>query len=364
MNEKPEVLRHHANLLIKQIDNLADRPIRLMEVCGTHTVAIFRNGIRQMLPDKVELLSGPGCPVCVTPNSFIDTAIAYSRQSDVILTTFGDMLKVPGSKSSLLEAKSQGRDIRIVYSPLDSLKVAAENIDKKVIFLSVGFETTAPLAAATVKTAKQQGLKNFYLLTAHKVVPPALKALLLNNEAHVDGFLLPGHVSSIIGVQPYAFLSDSYHIPGVVAGFEALDILQSIYMLVKQIHEGEAKIENQYTRAVPKEGNPRAVCLLEEVFELADTEWRGMGMMPNSGLILGGDYRRYDALYALPVEVEKAGEAKGCRCGEVLRGAITPKECPLFGKVCTPESPVGACMVSVEGTCAAWFKYGAGRWQG
>jgi hydrogenase expression/formation protein HypD len=355
--------RRAADFFAAEIDRLITRPVRLMEVCGTHTVAIFKAGIRQLLPLQVDLVSGPGCPVCVTANDFLDTAIAYCRQDDVIITTFGDMLRVPGSSSSLQAEKAAGADIRIVYSPLDSLAVAAANPGKKIIFLAVGFETTAPTAAATVLAAEQALLSNFYVLSAHKLVPPALRALLSTAEAKVDGFLLPGHVSAIIGKAPYGFVADEFAVPAVIAGFAPLDILQAVYMLAKQIAAGGAALENQYSRVVKPDGNPTARQVLGRVYRKADAAWRGLGVIPGSGLGLRPEYRSFDALAALPVAVEKTREAAGCRCGEVLRGAIKPVDCRLFGATCLPETPLGSCMVSVEGTCAAWYKYGGGRWR-
>jgi hydrogenase expression/formation protein HypD len=363
MMKSNEETRRLANFLTAEIDRLATRPIRLMEVCGTHTVAIFKAGIRQLLPPAVELVSGPGCPVCVTPNEYLDTAIAYSRQADVIITTFGDMLRVPGSTSSLAAEKAAGADIRIVYSPLDSLAVAAANTAKKVIFLAVGFETTAPTAAGTVLAAEQAGLKNFYVLSAHKLVPPALSALLAASESRVDGFILPGHVSAIIGEAPYRFLVEKHRLPAVVAGFEPLDILEAVHFLVKRIAAGEAALENAYRRVVKPDGNPAARAVLVKVYTEADAAWRGLGVIPGSGLAVREEYRRFDARACLPVTPEPTKEPAGCRCGEVLRGVVRPAECPLFGKACRPEQPVGSCMVSVEGTCAAWYKYGSGRWQ-
>ncbi len=358
-----EAVRHQADHLITAMSAMADRPVRLMEVCGTHTVSIFKAGIRQLLPEQIELVSGPGCPVCVTPNEYLDTAIAYSRQSDVIITTFGDMLRVPGSTSSLMIEKARGADVRVVYSPLDSLAIAKDNPSKKVIFLAVGFETTAPTAAATVLAAEQKGLDNFFVLSAHKLVPPALRTLLEDKITKVDGFLLPGHVSAIIGEEPYRFLIDEYKVPAVIGGFEPLDILQAVYHLVKQIHEGVPKLENDYRRIVKPRGNPSALAVLTKVYSEADATWRGIGVIPCSGLAVNNQYRRFDAKQQIPVTVEPLTEHRGCRCGEVLRGLIKPEACGLFGVVCKPEHPVGACMVSVEGTCAAWYKYGAGRWQ-
>jgi len=359
----PDQVHQAADFFVREIKKLTVRPLRLMEVCGTHTVAIFKAGIRQLLPEMVELVSGPGCPVCVTPNSYLDTAIAYSRNRDVIITTFGDMLRVPGSFSSLMAAKTDGADIRIVYSPLDSLEIAKANTGKKVIFLAVGFETTAPTAAATILAAEQAKLSNFFVLSAHKLVPPALKALLAAPQMKVDGFLLPGHVSAIIGLEPYGFLCHDYKVPAVVAGFEPLDILQSVYMLLKQLADGKALIENQYSRIVPQDGNQAARQVLERVYLPADAEWRGLGLIEGSGLRLKDTYTAYDALANIPVDDVVSKDHQGCRCGEVLCGIIKPVACPLFGKTCRPEHPVGACMVSVEGTCAAWHKYGAGRWQ-
>ena len=348
-----------AQFLLKEIDRLVDRPIRIMEVCGTHTVAIFRAGIRQLLPEKVELVSGPGCPVCVTPNDYLDTAIAYARQKDVIITTFGDMLKVPGTSSSLNAVKAEGADIRIIYSPLDSLQIAKDNPTKKVIFLAVGFETTSPTAAATILVAKQQNIKNFFVLTAHKLTPPAIKALLSDENIKIDGFLLPGHVCVITGEEPFEFIAKDYHLPAVVAGFEPIDILQSIYLLAKQLHEGRAEIENEYKRVVKKEGNQQATNVMNMVYTKAPANWRGLGEIQNSGLDVAKDFAKFDARKMIPVEKEESKEAKGCRCGEVLRGLKKPTDCPLFGKVCTPQHAVGSCMVSVEGTCAAWYKYGS-----
>jgi len=364
MNVKEEERRRLAAFLAGEIDRLATRPIRLMEVCGTHTVAIFRAGIRRLLPPAVELVSGPGCPVCVTPNAYIDTAIAYSREPDMIIATFGDMLRVPGSSTSLAAAKAAGADVRVVYSPLDSLAVAAANPAKRVIFLAVGFETTAPTAAGAVLAAEEEGLKNFFVLSAHKLVPPALRALLTAGGARVDGLILPGHVSAVIGEEPYRFLAGEFGVPAVIAGFDPLDILEAVYLLAGQIAAGEAALANQYRRAVPPAGNPAALAVLGRVYEEADAAWRGLGVIPRSGLAINAAYRRFDASAALPVTPEETKEPAGCRCGEVLRGAARPADCPLFGTACVPERPAGPCMVSGEGACAAWYKYGGWRWQG
>ncbi len=362
--EKQGEQRELAARIVAEITRLAaplGRPVRFMEVCGTHTVSIFRAGLRQLLPETVELVSGPGCPVCVTPDSYMDQAIAYAGQPDVILTTFGDMLKVPGSTSSLNEARAAGADVRVVYSPLDSLPIAAANPDKKVIFLAVGFETTAPTAAATVLAAEQQGLGNFFVLSAQKLVPPALRLLLTDNAARVDGFILPGHVAVVTGTDAFAFLPQEYHMPGVVTGFEPLEILRSIYRLAQQVAAGEARVENEYGSVVRREGNPAARAVLSRVYETVDAEWRGLGMIPQSGLAVNAAYRRFDIGAVQPVAVTSVPKKTACRCGEVLRGLVNPRECPLFGKACVPEHAVGPCMVSVEGVCAAWYKYGGGR---
>ena len=351
-----------AEVFTRRIAALAARPVRLMEVCGTHTVSIFRNGIRQLLPATVELVSGPGCPVCVTPNEYLDTAIAYSRRPDTIVTTFGDMLKVPGSQTTLMAQKAQGADIRIVYSPLESLAIAGENRGKTVIFLAVGFETTAPTAAAAILQAEQQALDNFFVLSAHKLVPPALKTILNAPDIRVDGFLLPGHTAVISGLAPYKFVAETYHVPAVVTGFEALDILQAVAMLLTQIAAGRAELANQYRRVVKPGGNEVAQAVLNQVYQPAAAVWRGFGEIAVSGLELKPPYSRFDARTALPLPPVPTAEPVGCRCGEVLCGRIRPEACPHFGHSCTPEHPVGACMVSVEGTCAAWYKYGQGRW--
>ena len=350
--------------LVAEIGRMADgtgKRLRFMEVCGTHTVAIFRAGLRQMLPANVELVSGPGCPVCVTPDDYMDKAIAYAKREDVIVATFGDMLKVPGSKSSLAEAQAEGADIRIVYSPMDSLGVARENPEKKVVFLAVGFETTAPTAAATVLAAKEEGLTNLYMLSAQKLVPPALRALLADPLVAVDGFILPGHVSVITGLAGYQFLVDEYHMPGVVTGFEPIQILRSLYRLMKQAAAGEARIENEYESVVHAGGSPVAQRVTHTVYEEADALWRGIGRIPKSGLKMRRAFAPFDIEQQFPLDIPAGGNKPGCRCGEVLRGIVTPRECPLFGGACVPTHAVGPCMVSVEGVCAAWYKYGQGR---
>ena len=349
---------------LRDIVGAHGKKIRLMEVCGTHTVAIFRAGLRQILPEEVELVSGPGCPVCVTADDYIDAAIAYAGMEDVIITTFGDMLKVPGTHSSLAAAQAAGADVRIVYSPLDALAIATENPAKKVVFLAVGFETTAPTEAAAVLAAEAQGIRNFFLLSAQKLVPPVMRALLDGGETHVDGFLLPGHVAVVTGTETFDFLAWDYHVPGVVGGFEPLEILRAIQLLVRQIGAGEARIENAYETVVRPVGNPVARAAIERVYEPATVRWRGLGEIPASGLAMREEYAAFDFARVRPLSVGVVGDGRhGCRCGEGLRGAIVPRDCNLFGKACVPEHAVGPCMVSVEGTCAAWYKYGGGRFR-
>lgn len=354
-----------AGLLTEGISRLGAKPMRIMEVCGTHTMSIFKAGIRRILPETIDLVSGPGCPVCVTANDYLDAAVAYARLPESIIATFGDMLKIPGSHSSLLAEKTAGADIRVVYSPMDALALAAENSGKQVIFLAVGFETTAPLVAATILAAKKGGVSNLYFLTAHKLVPPALAALLKNplQSKKIDGFLLPGHVCAITGTKAFEFLSEEFKIPAVVTGFEPLDILEGIYLLVKEIAAQECRLLNQYSRVVKENGNKDACRMMAEVFRPAPSNWRGLGVICHSGLVLKEEYGDFDALSSLPVELFASVEPAGCRCGDVLTGSIRPPECPLFGNKCLPEHPVGSCMVSTEGACAAWYKYQAGRWQ-
>ena len=331
----------------------------LMEVCGTHTMAIFRSGLRKLLAENIRLLSGPGCPVCVTPNYYLDKAIAYARRDEVIITTFGDMMKVPGSSSSLEREKSNRGNIQVVYSALDALEIAQANPAKRVIFLGVGFETTAPTLAATIETAKQKNIGNFLVFSGHKLIPPAMRALVNTKQLHVNGFICPGHVSTIIGSRPYEFIANEYNIPCVVTGFEPLDVVQGIYMLANQIiNEKESSVQIQYRRSVREEGNIKALNLMKTIFEVIDSEWRGIGNIPESGLRIRETYQQFDAEARITVEVEETRENKGCICGEILRGIKMPLDCKLFRASCSPENPIGACMVSSEGTCAAYFKYG------
>ncbi len=345
--------------LVKNISRLAKGKgkLRLMEVCGTHTVAIFRAGIRQILPANVELVSGPGCPVCVTCDDYIDKAIAYAKKK-FIVATFGDMLKVPGSCSSLAEASAQGADVRIVYSPLDCLKLAEENPDKRVIFLAVGFETTAPTQAATVLAAKARGLKNLFMLSAQKLVPPALRFLLGDAATKVDGFLLPGHVAVVTGANAFNFLATEFNMPSAIGGFEAEEILIALKSILEQIDGGKVEVVNDYRAVVKAEGNVAAQKILSQVYGVTDAEWRGMGTIPASGLKMRDEFAAFDIERVEPVSIECVEKKTACRCGEVLRGLVEPTDCSLFGKACQPLHAVGACMVSVEGVCAAWFKYG------
>jgi len=347
--------------LIEKINQLAEgkKNLRFMEVCGTHTVAIFRAGIRKILPPNVELVSGPGCPVCVTNDDFIDKAIAYSKISNVIIATFGDMLKVPGSNSNLAEESASGADVRVIYSPLDCLKIAEENPDKKIIFLAVGFETTAPTAAATILAAKNAGLKNLFSLSAQKLVPPALKMLLADSQVKVDGFLLPGHVAVVTGTKVFEFLK----IPAVVAGFEPEEILLAVINLLRQIDEGRAEVSNEYKSVVKADGNISAQNILSQVYETVDADWRGLGTIPKSGLKVRQEFANFDIEKILPLEVKPVKKNTACRCGEVLRGVCKPTDCKLFGKACQPLHAVGPCMISVEGVCAAWYKYGGFKFE-
>lgn len=345
---------------LRRLAIASGRPLRIMEVCGTHTMAVFKHGIKDMLPEGVTLVSGPGCPVCVTSVKDVDTAIEISKRNDVVFATFGDMMKVPGSEKTLSEARAEGADVRVVYSPLDALKMAREEPKKKVVFFAVGFETTAPSVAATLFEAETMGIGNFYVHSVHKLIPPALRALLYAPGVRIDGFLLPGHVGTVIGRRPFEFISDEYGVPAVIAGFEASDILEALLMLLGMTASKRAGVEIQYRRAVREEGNPKAVEMINERFGTADSMWRGIGVIPKSALRPRDSSR--DAASVMGIELKERPEPKGCRCGEVLRGLRAPSECPLFARGCTPEKPVGACMVSLEGSCAVHYRFGgAGR---
>jgi hydrogenase expression/formation protein HypD len=343
--------------LIQKIKSISKREVHLMEVCGTHTVAIFRSGIRSVLPQTISLLSGPGCPVCVTDQGEIDAFIELARIDDVIIATFGDLMRVPGTQSTLQKERAAGKDIRIVYSTFDALEIARRNPAKKVVFLGVGFETTAPTIAAAILSAAQTGPRNFSVISAHKLVPPALEALIAAGQICIDGFILPGHVSVIIGLNAYRPFFDRHRIPCVVAGFEPTDILQAINLLVEMLENGRPALYNAYPRAVTPEGNTKAQQILDEIFEPADARWRGIGVIPQSGLKIREQYAAHDAQKRFTVKVPDVKPPQGCACGEILIGTKTPPQCALYKRVCTPTDPVGPCMVSTEGTCAAYYKY-------
>lgn len=341
------------------IKKISKKSIRIMEVCGTHTVSIFRSGIRSLLPDTITLLSGPGCPVCVTAQKEIDALIEIAKHDNVIMTTFGDLMRVPGSGSSLQKEHAQGHDIRIVYSTFDAVKIAQENPYKQIVFPGVGFETTAPTIAASIISANEMKLENFHVYSSHKLVPPALFALMQNKDVRVDGFILPGHVSVIIGLNGYQTFFDEYNLPCVISGFEPVDILQAIFILVEQIEKEDPGLKNSYQRAVTKKGNMKAQQVMEDVFETVDTIWRGIGTIPGSGLGIRDRFKKYDAEKMIEFHTHDTVEPKGCACGEILTGTKTPPECPLYKRTCTPTDPIGPCMVSSEGTCAAYYRYNA-----
>jgi hydrogenase expression/formation protein HypD len=346
--------------LVTKLINLIKRSVRrdyaFMEVCGGHTSSIHRFGILSLLPSEVKLISGPGCPVCVTPTSFIDKAIAYSQKEDFIITSFGDLIRVPGSVSTLGKQKASGADVRIVFSGLEALEIARLNPEKKIIFLGIGFETTAPGTAVTLKLAEKDSLRNFFLLSAHKIMPPAIETV-INEDIKLDGFICPGHVAAITGAAAFNFIPEKHNLCSVISGFEPADILQSVLMLISQANSGNPKVEIQYNRAVTTEGNTLAQKLMHQVFELSDEQWRGFGLIPNSGLKLRKEYEKFDAGYKMPVIIKFSEENISCICGEILRGVKKPSDCNLFSEACTPENPVGACMVSNEGICNTWFKY-------
>ncbi|UCC68469.1 MAG: hydrogenase formation protein HypD [Armatimonadota bacterium] len=351
----PELLRR----LAKQLKGMAAPPATLMEVCGTHTVAIARHGLREALPAGVSLISGPGCPVCVTPQDQVDLFIALGEQEGVRLATFGDMVRVPGTETSLEQARAEGAEILVVYSPMDAVEAAGREPERDVVFFGIGFETTAPAVALAILEARRRGLRNFSVLCAHKLIPPAMMAL-LESEVAIDGFICPGHVSAIIGSEAYRPVAERGK-PCVVTGFEPADVLGGVRMLLRQIAEGRSEVEVEYRRAVRREGNVKAQEMLGEVFRVTDARWRGLGTIPASGYELAKEFGEFDAARRFEIEVPEGAEPAGCRCGDVLRGAIEPRECPLFGKACTPRTPVGACMVSSEGACQAYFRYRTGE---
>nr|WP_090274709.1 hydrogenase formation protein HypD [Mycolicibacterium komanii]CRL67648.1 hydrogenase expression/formation protein HypD [Mycolicibacterium komanii] len=349
-----------ARALVRSITDLAgDDEFKFMEVCGGHTHTIYRHGIEHLLPETVELVHGPGCPVCVIPMGRVDDAMWLAEQPDVIFTTFGDMMRVPGSRGNLIEAKARGADVRFVYSPLDALKIALDNPDKRVVFFAVGFETTAPSTAVTLVRAKALGVGNFSVFCNHVTIVPPIKAILESPDLRLSGFLGPGHVSTVVGLRPYRFVPDVYGKPMVVAGFEPLDILASVHMLLQQIRDGRCEVENQYTRVVRPEGNTQALKLMAQTFELRPHfEWRGLGFISQSALRLHPDYADFDAERTFAMPGVRVADPKACQCGEVLKGVIKPWECKVFGTACTPETPIGTCMVSPEGACAAYYNFG------
>ena len=356
---KAQTLINGIQALVAQIDICRSRPLQIMEVCGGHTHTIFRYGIQTMLPEQIELIHGPGCPVCVLPMGRVDDCVAIAEAPGVIFTTFGDAMRVPGSRKSLMQAKAEGADVRMVYSPLDALSLARDNPGRQVVFFGLGFETTMPSTALTVLQAEREGICNFSLFCNHITIVPTIKAILDSPELTLDGFLGPGHVSMVIGTRPYEFIARHYHRPLVVTGFEPLDILQSIWMVLRQIKDGRCEIENQYTRVVPERGNAAGLEAVARVFELREFfEWRGLGSIDHSGVRIREAYSHYDAERKFDVPALRIADPKSCQCGEVLKGVIKPWQCKVFGSACKPETPLGALMVSSEGACAAYYQYG------
>jgi hydrogenase expression/formation protein HypD len=357
--ETAEILVREISSLVSAIPRPAGRPLHIMEVCGGHTHSIFRYGVETMLPAEIELVHGPGCPVCVLPMGRIDDCLAIAEQQGVILATFGDAMRVPGSRKSLMQAKAEGADIRMVYSPLDALAIARANPTRETVFFGLGFETTMPSTALTILQAEREGITNFSVFCNHITIVPTIRAILESPDLQLDGFLGPGHVSMVIGTAPYEFIARFYRKPMVIAGFEPLDILQSIWMVLRQIKDGRAEIENQYSRIVSASGNEAALQSVARVYELRDFfEWRGLGSIDHSGVRLRPSYARFDAERKFSVPNVRISDPAECRCGEVLKGLIKPWQCRLFGAACTPETPLGALMVSSEGACAAYHQYG------
>jgi hydrogenase expression/formation protein HypD len=355
---KAGILAKEIERLASSMDTPAGRPLHIMEVCGGHTHSIFRYGVEEMLPKKIELIHGPGCPVCVLPMGRVDDCVSIAERPEVIFATFGDAMRVPGSRKSLSQAKADGADIRMVYSPMDALALARDNPGREVVFFGLGFETTMPSTALTILQAENEGCKNFSVFCNHITIVPTIKAILDSPDIKIDGFLGPGHVSMVIGLTPYEFIAKFYRRPFVVAGFEPLDILQSIWMVVKQINEGRAEIENQYARIVQSEGNAAALDAVSRVYELREFfEWRGLGSIDHSGVRLRDEYAQFDAEAKFAIPSVTIADPKSCQCGEVLKGVIKPWQCKVFGSPCTPESPLGALMVSSEGACAAYYQY-------
>ncbi len=357
--QKAQALKQQIAELMTDLSTGRQRLLQIMEFCGGHTHTIFRYGIEQMLPDSIEMVHGPGCPVCVLPMGRVDDCVALAERPDVIFTTFGDAIRVPGSKKSLLQAKADGADVRMVYSPLDALELARQNPERQVIFFALGFETTMPSTALTVMQAKAEGVANFSLFCNHITTVPTIKAVLDSPDMQIDGFLAPGHVSMVVGEQPFQFIAEHYHKPIVITGFEPLDILQSIYMVLKQMRDGVCEVGNQYTRVAPSAGNAAGLQAISEVFELREYfEWRGLGSIDHSGVRMRDAYADFDAERKFDVPNLKIADPKSCQCGEVIKGVIRPWECKVFGSQCTPETPMGALMVSSEGACAAYYNFG------
>jgi hydrogenase expression/formation protein HypD len=347
-----------AGKLLARIHQRSRKPVRLMEFCGGHTVAIFKHGLRRLLPPTIEMLSGPGCPVCVTAPADLDKAIALGKLPGVIIASFGDMVRVPGSRSSLQQARAAGADVRVVYSAQDALAIAKDNPKKSIVFIGIGFETTAPTIAASILQAAREKVENYYVLSLHKLCPPVMKAILDLGKVRLDGIICPGHVSAVIGSRPYGFLASDYHIACAVSGFEPVDILLAVDRLVEQIESDRPQVEITYRRGVKPEGNATALRLMDTVFEIGPADWRGIGVVPASGLRIREKYAGFDAEKHFEIKAGPTREPPGCICGAVLRGVSTPAECQLFRKTCMPENPVGPCMVSSEGSCAAYFQYG------
>ncbi|MEA5539310.1 hydrogenase formation protein HypD [Limnoraphis robusta Tam1] len=357
--QKLQALMGEINRLTLILERTSEHPLKIMEVCGGHTHSIFKYGIEELLPDSIELIHGPGCPVCVMPRGRLDAAIKLADIPNVIFTTFGDAMRVPGSQKSLLQAKAEGADIRMVYSPLDALPIAKQNPDKEVIFFGLGFETTAPSTAFTILQAEAENIKNFSIFCNHVIVLPALEALLDNPDLELDGFIGPGHVSMVIGSNPYQIIAEKYYKPVVVSGFEPLDIVQSVWMLLQQLVDRRCEVENQYKRLVQPDGNPMALEAISKVFEVREEfEWRGLGEIAQSGLKINSNYAQFDAEVKFNISDVKVPDAAACQCGEILKGVLKPWQCKVFGTACTPETPIGTCMVSSEGACAAYYKYG------
>ena len=357
--DKARTLVGEIRALMPRIRRVGGRPLQIMEVCGGHTHSIFRYGIQQMLPDEVEFVHGPGCPVCVLPMGRVDDCVAIAERPDVIFTTFGDAMRVPGSRKSLLKAKAEGADVRMVYSPLDALAIARKNPEREVVFFGLGFETTMPSTAMTLIQAKRAGQTNFSLFCNHITIIPTVKAILDSADLQLDGFIGPGHVSMVIGTRPYDFIARDYHKPITVAGFEPLDVLQSVWMVLRQLAEGRCEVENQYRRIVPEDGNARALAAVAEVYETRPFfEWRGLGSIDHSGVRIRDSYAAFDAERKFGVPNLTIADPAACQCGDVLKGVIKPRQCKVFGTVCTPETPLGSLMVSSEGACAAYYSYG------